>query len=123
MRRNNRWYTAEVLHGDGEGRKIGYPTVNLDPKGIPIPVENGVYACKIKVENVMYDGALFYGQRLVKNEKNVVLEIHIIRFDGDLYGKNITFQIGPYVREIKMFATMDALRKQIAKDIAIIAPF
>lgn len=115
------WYKGTVLQGDKTGRIIGYPTVNINPIIIPTGFKNGVYSCKVNVLGVLYDGALFYGQRLVKNETNIVLEIHIIGFTGNLYNKGILFQIGAFIRENMKFSSMVDLQHQIQKDLEMIA--
>ena len=63
-------------------------------------------------------GALYYGPRLVKNEKKAVLEIYIIDFNQEIYGEWISFDIVRFIRGIKNFDSMDLLKKQITIDIA-----
>ncbi|PIY69089.1 hypothetical protein COY90_02470 [Candidatus Roizmanbacteria bacterium CG_4_10_14_0_8_um_filter_39_9] len=114
---NNVWHRGTVLQGDKTGRILGYPTVNINPNIILPGFKNGVYSCKVNVLGMLYDGALFYGPRLVKNETNRVLEIHIIGFTGNLYDKKITFQIGEFIRDNIKFKSLEDLRLQIQKDI------
>lgn len=114
---NNVWYKGIVLRGDKTGRTLGYPTVNLSPVVILPGFKSGVYASKVNVFGKLYDGALFYGPRLVKNETNNVLEIHIIGFSGNLYNQEISFQIGPFIRGNIKFKSLEDLHVQIQKDI------
>ena len=62
-------------------------------------------------------GALFYGPRLVKNEQQNVLEIHILDFDQNIYDHEIFFEIHDYIRDIKNFDTLEDLKAEIARDI------
>lgn len=111
------WYKGTVLQGDKTGRIIGYPTVNINPTIIPTGFKNGVYSCRVDILGTLYDGALFFGPRLVRNETNNVLEIHIIGFKGDLYDKEIAFEIGTFIRKNIKFKTLEELRVQIQIDI------
>lgn len=111
-------YRALVMQGQKQGRKIGFPTVNLDPSILPKSLRQGVYAATIIYRKRSYKGALYYGPRLVKKETKAVLEIYIIDFDKEIYGEWISFEIIKFIRGIKNFDSMDLLKKQITIDIA-----
>lgn len=113
----SKWRKAEVLRGSRDGRTIGFPTANLDPAVMDAPMKRGVYAALVKYEGRLYKGVLYFGPRLVKNELHDVLEIHILDFDGDLYGKILRFQDGPFLRGVMDFPSMEALKAQIETDI------
>lgn len=112
------WYKAKVLPGLKNGRTIGFPTVNLDPHIIVDAFKEGIYASQVKYGEKTYLGALYLGPRLVKGEKNTILEIHILDFHKEIYGKEIEFEVGKFIREIQAFNTMEELKSQIEKDIA-----
>ncbi len=114
------WYNAKVLPGSKEGRSIGFPTVNLDPNILVDSFKEGIYASRVKYDGKIYLGALYLGPRLVKEEKNIILEIHILNFKKEIYGEEIEFEVGKYIREIMDFKTMEELKSQIEKDIKII---
>ena len=116
--RNNFKYRGKVLTGEKAGRTIGFPTVNLSPHLVPKTLTQGVYAARVEYKNKKYMGALYYGPRLVKNEKKAVLEIYIIDFNQEIYGEWISFDIVRFIRGIKNFYSMDLLKKQITIDIA-----
>ena len=69
------------------GRSIGFPTVNLDPRIIIDTYKEGIYASQVKYGGKIYLGALYLGPRLVKGEKNTILEIHILDFKKKFMGK------------------------------------
>lgn len=115
------WYKAKVLPGSKNGRTIGFPTVNLDPDILIGALKEGIYASQVEYEGKIYQGALYFGPRLVKKEKNTILEIHIINFKKDIYGEEIEFEVGKFIREIKNFSSMKELKAQIEKDIEIIS--
>ncbi len=112
-----KWYKGTVLQGDKIGRTINIPTVNLSADILPSELKEGIYACIVKIKDKNYLGTLFWGPRLVKGETNRVLEIYIHNFDRQIYGKEITFIIYEFIREVKHFNTFEELRLEIEKDI------
>ncbi len=111
------WYQGRVLKGSQEGRTVGYPTVNLDPEIVSQPMRRGVYSAEVRVKDKTYKGALYYGPRLVKNETNTVLEIFILDFGEEIYGEEIGFKLGKYIRGVMQFNSMEDLKKQIKTDV------
>jgi len=111
------WYQGVVLQGQQTGRAIGFPTVNLDPSIIPVDTKKGVYKAVVKYDGKEYVGALYFGPRLVRNETQDVLEIHIIGLSESLYGKTIQFIIKEYIREVRNLGSFELLKKQLQEDI------
>jgi riboflavin kinase/FMN adenylyltransferase len=108
-----------VVHGDGYGRKIGYPTANLNTEEIPVGLREGVYAGVAKV-TLSNTGCLTYRAGIVVGPKidgKSKVEAHLIGFDGDLYDKEITLEIKKFLREYKNFDTEEELKTQIKKDL------
>lgn len=114
------WYSSQVFKGDQSGRTIGFPTINLDPSVIPQHMQQGVYAAIVKHQGKQYIGALYLGPRLVVGETKTVLEIHLLDFDKEIYGENVSFQIKDFVRGILDFASFDEMKQQLQKDITAI---
>lgn len=111
------WHKGIVLKGSKLGRKIGFPTLNLDPTILPKELREGVYATWILFKEKTYPSALYLGPRLVLGDKKRVLEIYVIGFDQDLYGKTIAFQIKDFIRPVRNFSSLPALKKQLGKDV------
>lgn len=111
------WYKGKVLEGDRVGRTIGFPTINLPPSIIPKDFKEGVYACVVRFAKKHYQATLFFGPRLIKGEKHPVLEIYIHDFEKEIYGKDIEFTIASFIRKGRNFTTLDAMQKEIARDI------
>lgn len=108
-----------VIHGNGIGRTIGFPTANIqvdDPyKALP---KNGVYAVKIQVEGDSWRPAILnIGTNPTVGNEAVTVEVHIPEFKGDLYGKKITLSVQRYIREEKRFDSLEQLREQITRDV------
>jgi len=116
------WYKAKVLPGSKEGRTIEFPTVNLDPHILIGAFKEGIYTSQIRYGEKAYIGALYFGPRLVKGEKNAILEIHILNFNKEIYGEEIEFKVGKFIRKIMNFKSMQKLKSQIKKDILMCIP-
>ncbi len=114
------WHKGIVLQGNKIGRRIGFPTINLDPLVFPSNKKEGVYAAFVRHNNVTYCAALYSGPRLVLGETKKVLEVHIMNFEQEIYGNTIEFKIKEYVREVKNFPSLDKLQQQLKKDVQLI---
>jgi riboflavin kinase/FMN adenylyltransferase len=111
--------SGQVLAGDRVGRQLGFPTANLDVRGLLLP-PNGVYAGLTEVKQKTYRVALNIGFRptIAPAAQRLCVEAHLLDFNGDLYGEDLTVEIGGKLREEKKFATLAELHRQISRDIA-----
>lgn len=119
-KKRSKWRSGIVEHGDQTGRTLGFPTVNFDTQLARDITQDGVYAATVVVNARTMLGALYVGPRLTLGETRRVLEIHLIDFDGDVYGKKLRFCIGRYIRPPLNFTSEAALKKQLANDIAAV---
>jgi len=108
-----------VVEGQKLGRKIQFPTANIqasDPDKI-IP-GYGVYAVEVTVMNQTYQGMLNIGSRptVNNNADNRSIEVHIFDFESDIYGEPIELVFFKKLREEQKFASIEALKDQLAKD-------
>ncbi len=102
--------TGEVVHGDKIGRTLGFPTANLKLEPYKLIPKDGVYSVEVLVDNQKYLGLLSIGIReTVSNTKEHRVEVNILNFDGDLYGKKITVGLLDYIREEKKFNSLEDL--------------
>ncbi len=108
-------FKAKVITGEGRGRRLGFPTANLDKTDLDI--EHGVYLVEAMINNRLYKGLLHFGPRKTFNEE-VSLELYIKDFDFDIYGKNVKIKIIRKIREVKRFANVEDLKEQINNDLA-----
>lgn len=111
-----KWFTCRVIHGSQMGATLGFPTLNLEHPDVLSGQKEGVYAARVKIKEKIYQGALFYGPRVMLNERQSVLEIFVFDFAAQVYGESISFQLGPYIREVQNFPNFDKLKTQIQKD-------
>jgi riboflavin kinase/FMN adenylyltransferase len=106
---------GRVETGDQRGRTIGFPTANVSLEGYLEPAL-GVYAVRVEVDGRKYGGVANFGRRPTFDKKDVLLEVHIFDFEGDIYGQPIVVSFISFLRPEMKFAGLDALKAQIAKD-------
>lgn len=109
-----------VVKGDQRGRTIGFPTANLETTKQVVPA-HGVYACQVDIEGVGtgYRGVMNCGVRPTLGAGlKLQIEAHILDFDRDIYGARIKFHLLRYLRSEMRFDGLDALKAQIAADVA-----
>ena len=110
------WYKSIVFKGGQLGRTIGFPTLNLDPHVLGKPYKEGVYASLVEYAGQEYVGMLYLGPRLVLGETKQELEINVFDFDEEIYGQEIMFAIGEYIRSIANFTSFEEMKMQLEKD-------
>lgn len=119
----NKWLGYEysvsgsVIVGNMIGRNIGYPTANIQPddnaKLIPA---RGVYAATVCHEGQEYIGMLNIGIRpTIENQKETI-EVHILNFNGDIYGHDLKIVFHEFIREEKKFRNLEELKAAIDND-------
>jgi riboflavin kinase/FMN adenylyltransferase len=108
---------GEVVRGAGRGRGLGFPTANVKPERPPL-VPLGVYACRARVGGTEHRAVLNVGRQPTFGDNDVAIEAHILDFEGDLYGERVVLSLVRRLRAEMKFASVDALRAQIATDAA-----
>ena len=114
---------SKVFPGHQVGRTIGFPTLNLDPSCIPSHTRQGVYASLVTADDSEYQGALYLGPRLVFDEVETVLEIHLLHFNGDLYGKTVSFTLEQWIRGVMDVPDLKALKDQLYTDVQAVRKY
>ncbi len=105
-----------VVSGKALGKKLGFPTANIDiPESIVMP-PCGVYATKVLVDGERYDGITNVGTKPTVDDQIPNIETHLIGFSDDIYGKKIEVEFHKKLRDILKFDDVDKLKKQIEKD-------
>ena len=111
-----------VVGGYRVGRTIGFPTANLDlresNKLIP---SDGVYAVRVEVKGCLYAGMLNIGYRpTLDNGSKKSIEVHILRFDEDIYDEKIRLYFVSRIRSEMKFSGLDELIAQLKRDAAFV---
>ena len=106
-----------VVHGRGNGNKIGFPTANLDLDFPYVLPKIGVYMGYVKLLNSTYKAIIAVSTHPTIQELNKpVIEVHLLYYKGDLYGREIEVEFVDYMRDIFKFENIDDLRAQLEKD-------
>ena len=109
--------TGKIVKGKGLGRKINFPTVNLEIKeAYKLIPKTGVYIVKTALKSKTVFGIMNIGYRPTVDGKNQTIEIHLLDFKADLYGKNMQFEILIRLRDEQKFDSLENLTKQIQED-------
>lgn len=113
---------GHVQHGDKRGRRLGFPTANVDLEGYLLPAF-GVYAVRLRLadpengeDTRWIDGVANLGLRPTIGDDKVLLEVHLFDFSGDIYGRLVRVALVEFLRPEQKFDGLDALTAQIAAD-------
>jgi riboflavin kinase/FMN adenylyltransferase len=121
----NRWLgyeysvTGTIIGGKMIGRSIGFPTANIEPdsehKLIPA---TGVYAVKVQLDDKTFRGMLSIGSNPTVNTDISIrsIEVHILDFDEDIYGRKLSVIFMKRLRDEKKFENLDQLKEQMNID-------
>ena len=118
---NRNWTIDGVVQkGRQQGKKIGFPTCNIDIKNYVVAMP-GVYAVKVKRKrsNKYLKGIANLGYRPTFNQKKILLEVHIFNFSGNLYNKYLSVEFTKFIRKEKKFKNVNQLRLQIQSDLKV----
>jgi riboflavin kinase/FMN adenylyltransferase len=107
---------GKVVPGDGRGRKIGFPTVNLETCDRLVPAE-GVYAGQVRAGGKEYACAISIGHTPTFGGGEQRVEAYLLDFDGDLYGQSIRIEFKRFLRPQETFDSPEALARQLHLDV------
>lgn len=110
---------GRVVQGFQRGRTIGIPTANLDCADHLVPAD-GVYAGACEVEGRTFPAAVSVGTTPTFDRRQHQVEVHLIGFDGDLYGRILHVRLTRWVRDQARFPGVDALKAQLQRDLAAV---
>ena len=118
---NRKWSIDGIVQkGRQVGKKIGFPTCNIDIKDY-ILAKPGVYAVRVLRKNNLktLKGIANLGYRPTFNQKKILLEVHLFNFSGNLYNKYLSVEFFKFIRKEKKFKNINNLRSQIKLDLKI----
>ena len=109
---------GRVLHGQKLARQLGTPTANIQLKRRRVPL-TGVYLASVEIDGKTWPGVANIGVRpTVAGDGSAHLEVHLLDFAGDLYGRRLNVAFHHKLRDEQRFASLEALKAAIAVDIA-----
>ena len=107
-----------VRRGRGRGRELGFPTANLEVELEGLDLSPGVYVGRARWEGgPTYGVVANFGVRPTFAETDICLEVYVIDFTGDLYGKTMTLELSGRLRDERRFGSAEELKQQIETDI------
>jgi riboflavin kinase/FMN adenylyltransferase len=109
--------TGTVVVGARRGGTLGFPTANLADLVTLLPAL-GVYAARVRVEGRDHVAAVHVGPNATFGESRVSVEVHLVGFSGDLYGRRLDVDFLDRVRDTRRFASVEDLKAQLADDVA-----
>lgn len=110
-------FSGKVIKGKQIGRTIGFPTANIEiQEPLKLLPKNGVYIVKCLVNNQEVNGIMNIGNRPTLNGTSQSIEVHLLNFDEDIYGLEITVKMIDFIRNEQKFENLDQLKSQIQKD-------
>lgn len=115
--------SGRVVHGDALGRTLGFPTANLPLRRSVSPVK-GVYAVEVRgLTPEPLPGVANIGTRPTVKGLRQQLEVHLLDINMDLYGRHIDVVLKKKIRNEQRFASLEALKEQIANDVVTARQF
>ena len=109
--------SGRVTSGTGRGLELGFPTANLDMSQEQALPADGVYATLAYIDGKTYQSMTNIGGRPTFSDGQRTVEVYVLDYDGDLYGRELKIDIMEHLRGEKEFDTIDKLKKQITADI------
>lgn len=110
--------SGEVVQGAQLGRQIGFPTANVAPPEGIVPLHDGIYAsyATLNGESKLRPAMTYIGTRPAVNTGARMIETHLLDFEGDLYGSQLTTSFVTHLRPDSDFPSVEELVEQLARD-------
>ena len=108
---------GKVARGAGRGKKLGFPTANLEQVDTLLPIE-GIYAGRAEIDGHTWPAAVSLGPNPTFDENGLKLEVHLIGYSGSLYDRRIELDFLAHLRDVIRFDSVDELLAQMARDVA-----
>ena len=108
--------SGEVIHSKKLGRKIGFPTANLKVDSTKLLPKKGAYIVEVWFDNQFYKGMLSIGTNPTVGGEKLSVEVYILDFDKDIYGKKLTVNFMDFLHEEIKFDNLDQLIQRLNED-------
>ena len=110
-------YAGKVVNGDKRGRKLGFPTANIEIDDQRAMLPNGAYIVRVKVREKFFNGIANVGNNPTFKVAQRRLEVFIDEFNDNIYGEEIFVSFVSKIRDEKIFSSADELKVQLAEDL------
>lgn len=109
--------TGIVRRGRQLGRTLGFPTLNIEPEKNKILPRFGVYACRVRIDGIWYNGIGNAGVKpTVTDDRRRLFEVYAYGYKGDAYGREVTAVFCDFERPEVKFGSVEELREQVMRD-------
>jgi riboflavin kinase/FMN adenylyltransferase len=108
---------GRVITGAGRGVALGFPTANMDIVPEQALPPDGVYVCCAYIDGQAYQSMTNIGQNPTFGDRKRVVEVYVVDYHGDLYGRELKIDIMDWLRAEKKFNTVAELKQQMAEDV------
>ena len=112
-------YAGEVVNGDKRGRKLGFPTANIEIADNRAMLPNGAYIVRVRVRGKIFNGIANVGDNPTFKVARRRLEVFIDEFSDNIYGEEIFVSFVSKLRDEKVFASVEELKAQLNEDLRI----
>ncbi|CCW35977.1 riboflavin kinase/FMN adenylyltransferase [Chthonomonas calidirosea] len=112
------WLEGRVVQGQRLGRKLGYPTANLEPTYRQVVPADGIYAVWVSQDGGLWPGVCSIGERPTIEGAGRAIEVYLFDFEGDLYDRILEVRFVQRLRGEERFDSLEALQSQMACDVA-----
>ena len=108
-----------IVHGEGRGRTLGFPTANIEVQAPYVVPQSGVYAVQLVRGGETFEGVMNIGTKPTfhQNEQKISLEVFLLNFSGDLYEEEVKIDFFAFLRKEQKFPSIDLLLAQIEQDV------
>ncbi len=110
-------FSGEVVHGEGRGGGLGFPTANLLPPETLLPAE-GVYAARVRLDETWHQAVTNVGRKPTFGGRDVTVESFLLDTSANLYGRRVRLEFVLRLRGERRFASVEELTRQISEDVA-----
>lgn len=108
--------SGKVIEGKQIGRTIGFPTANIDYQTIKLLPKKGAYIVDVFVDGIFHKGMLSVGTNPTVNGDQLTVEVNILDFDQDIYGKEITVKFRDFLHDEIKFESLEKLIEKLNED-------
>lgn len=108
--------SGKVIEGKQIGRTIGFPTANIDYQTIKLLPKKGAYIVDVFVDGIFHKGMLSVGTNPTVNGDQLTVEVNILDFDQDIYGKEITVKFRDFLHDEIKFESLEKLIERLDED-------
>lgn len=113
---------GKVIKGEAVGRKIGFPTANLELSKLP-RLKHGVYAALVIFNRQNYLGLAYFGPRYIFGQKTDNFEVYIFNFDQTIYGRKLTVKLLKFLRPPQAVKRLSRLKRLLERDVAALSDY